>query len=220
MAITNCNLRDEVSVSISAPSVQVDPEVGASAKVTTAFSAFNDFSISVESTVTFPDYLNYHTTSLSDNPEFVRAIKDDMTVKFGRCIKSLQNLLPEKEKNKMDILDSIPNSSSIENINMPVENMLQLIAVAINAVVRKEEGKDNKDFDVIVVDSPKYPKAWTITFQNSKKNYDVIERFHYPLLNTYLKSKGWEVEHINRTPNQRDNPHTASFTLRAKEKTE
>ena len=100
---------------------------------------------------------------------------------------------------------------------MPVENMLQLIAVAIQAVVRKEEGKDSKDFDVIVSDSPKYPKAWTITFQNSKKNYDVIERFHYPLLNTYLKPKGWEVGHINRTPNQRDNPHTASFLLRARE---
>ena len=220
MAITNCNLRDEVSVSISAPSVQVDPEVGASAKVTTAFSAFNDFSISVESTVTFPDYLNYHTTSLSDNPEFVRAIKDDMTVKFGRCIKALQNLLPEKERNEMDILDSIPNSSSIETINMPVENMLQLIAVAINAVVRSEEGKDNKDFDIIVTKSPKYGNAWEVTFQNSRNNYNVIEKMHYPLMNAKLKSKGWEIEHVNRTPNQRDNPYTASFLLKAIEKTE
>lgn len=219
MAVTSIPSIPQVSIDVSAPTIESCDQRGHVAKVSTYFNCTNDFTLEVASTIETEKVPTITSQELKENPEFVSMLHENLNLVFSKCIGSLQDLLPDTGKSEMDILDSIPNSSSIEMINMPIENMLTLIAEAINAIIRSEEGKNSQDTDIIVTKSPKYPKAWNVTFQNSKKNYDIVERIHYPLVNIKLKPKGWELEHINKQPDQRDNPYTTSILIRAKERT-
>jgi len=216
MAVASIPSIPQVNINVSAPTIESCDLRGHIAKVSTTFDCNNDFTLDVKSILEAERVPTITSLELKENPEFVSMLHENLNLVFSKCIRSLQDLLPDTGKSEMDILDSIPNSSSIEMINMPVENMLKLIAEAINAIIRSEEGKSSQDTDIIVSKSPKYPKAWNVTFQNSKKNYDIVERIHYPLVNIKLKPKGWELEHINRQPDQRDNPYTTSLIIRAK----
>ena len=143
---------------------------------------------------------------------------DDLRITFGRCIDSLQDILPTKEQTVTDVLDSIPNSSSIDTINMPVENMLRLIAQAINSIIKSEERAPAPDTDIIVAKSTKYPNSWQVTFQNSLKNYNVVKKMDYLAVNEELDAKGWAVEKVDHKPDQRDNPNTISLLIKAIDK--
>ena len=215
MAVTSIPSIPKVSIDVSAPTLESCDLRGHVAKVSTQFNCDSDFSLDIKSTLEAEKVPTIKSPELKDNPEFVTALYKNLNLVFSECLLSLEGLLPTKEQTVMDVLESIPNSSSIETINMPVENMLRLIAQAINSIIKSEERAPAPDTDIIVAKSPKYPNSWQVTFQNSLKNYNIVKKMDYLSVNEVLDSKGWEIEKVDHKPDQRDNPNTISILIKA-----